>query len=165
MIKIMSIKSAKNLFSDLCDGKSDCPDAEDEVNCSCHDPSFSFFTEIIPKISRDVPVDIKQIDMTTFTVLNGSQMSTFQEMPLYAFKRSFPSQALDANALVFHRFKKVVVYIHGYATADLNDGLQIKDALFQGTHDVDLVILLDWRLWSLRKLLLHPITNLRGRFK
>jgi len=82
-------------------------------------------------------------------------IESFEEMPLIAFKRSFPSEALDATALEFHSFKKVVVCILGYAAADLNDAFKIKDALFQGTQDVDVVVVLDWRRWSLRKLKLH----------
>lgn len=91
--------------------------------------------------------------MSSFQVrsMDTTPPTYYTDIKMIAYKRSNPNSKLDGNTVNFVPDKKVVVYIHGYATSDLEDSEQVKNALFSGTDDVDSVILLDWRLWSLRK--------------
>ncbi|ODM87318.1 Deoxyribonuclease-2-beta [Orchesella cincta] len=90
--------------------------------------------------------------MTEFQVYRASQwIQNVPVMPFIAYRKEYPTQGYDATLLIYRRERNIAVYIHGYATQDLIDGREIKDALFNGTDDVDVVILVDWRLWSLPK--------------
>ncbi len=103
--------------------------------------------------TRNVPIIIEPLDIHNFVVFNPSTRGK-QELPSVAYivyRRPNTRQGFDPDTVEFRPNEKVLLYIHSYATPFLDDGLNIKDAVFEGTLDVDSVILVDWRKWSLCK--------------
>lgn len=126
-----------------CDGYDDCWDESDERNCNNWKPR--------PGGVADVPITVDVFDARAYKMIESYDESTMLDdiqFKLIAYKMARPDDPLDGRTVTFDHMKKVVIYIPGFMTDDLKDGVDVKNALMTGADDVDCVVLADWRKGS-----------------
>ncbi|XP_050533336.1 phospholipase A1-like [Daktulosphaira vitifoliae] len=109
--------------------------------------------------SRNIPTSIKHmpdaqlsiLDVITSFFFDIRRLDSYSksDVKFIAFLANKPDEPLEASSVVYDHMKKVIFYTHGFKTADLNDGVNMKNALIEGADDFDCIILVDWRKGSL----------------
>ncbi len=146
----------KEMSGVLCTGPKDNQNCTKlELICNRLKPQFRE-----TKLMEGSPIAIEKINMSTFEVYQSSldaRTSYKRPIPFIAYHRINSDISVDANTVNFKKRDKVVFYIHGYATEDLEAATRIKTALFYGARDLNYFVIVDWRKWSLRMLLFRML--------